>query len=111
MKNNKLHIILSILVLCCYFSALTPVHFLFHFNSEREHHHCDSSHSDSDENKTTCFFCNAIVSGQNTHLFEAYELDFSTIIISSKVEKILSQINIPSLPDTAYFSLRAPPCY
>ena len=110
MKNNRLHTILYILVLCCYFSALTPVHFLFHSDSEKEYHHCNT-HSDSDKNKTTCFFCDTITSGQNIPLFEVCEFDFSTITISLKTEKTFFQTDFFYLLDKAYFLLRAPPVF
>ncbi|MDO4881326.1 MAG: hypothetical protein Q3983_08610 [Capnocytophaga sp.] len=118
MKNYKiLHTIISTLVLCCYFTAMTPIHSIWHYvekeivsHSEKDNSQHECEHQDT-EVSNHCHFCDIIFSGEINYTFTpTLFLDFYTYLFST-TENILYQDIFYTSSLNRYSSLRAPPFY
>lgn len=108
MKYNKLHSVLVLLVLGCYFVALTPIHALLH-TQDKEHHQCEQHHHDSHDDNEQCSYCDIVFCGQNIHLSASvFTFDAPSVLIFQIASSDFSQNLITSFA-WSYLTLRAPP--
>lgn len=111
MKVNKLHIIISVSVLICYFTALTPIHTLWHLLTDDiacvdEHHH----HLGDETQKNDCSYCEFVFSEQGKHLFmDIFYIETSLNNDFLPTKLISSQEIVYSSYFLSFLSLRAPP--
>lgn len=112
MKVNKLHIIISVSVLICYFTALTPIHTLWHLLTDEitcvdeEHHH----HSADETQKNDCPYCEFVFSEQGKHLFtDTFYIETSLNSDFFQKKLISSKEIVYSSYFLSFLSLRAPP--
>ncbi|MFJ1328250.1 hypothetical protein [Capnocytophaga canimorsus] len=111
MKTERFKILVNIWVLCCYFLALTPVHSLWHWATEEAHHCSEVSHAHpSDDESSTCNYCDFILSEQTKHLEAVIaSFDFSIKWITSPTTLPNYYQELPHKLILGCSSLRAPP--
>lgn len=117
---NLIHKVINVLVLCCYFATMTPIHSIWHyvekdFISHSENHkndnNCFSDNQEDTQFSSYCHFCDIIFSDGNAYTFTPI-LFIDEVIYNSFISQSISFFEIIySSSFNTFSSLRAPPFY